>query len=61
MKQNNLSVSAQTDANKYKVFKVMRKSHRQTTIARNLTLEEAQRLVQSFPDSNRSMVCYARQ
>lgn len=46
---------------KYKVFKVGRKSGRKSILARNLSEPEAQRLVKSFPDSNRSMVCYTRQ
>lgn len=46
---------------KYKVFKVGKKSSRRSILARNLSESEAQQLVKSYPDSNRSMVCYARQ
>jgi hypothetical protein len=42
---------------KYKVFRVMKNSGRRITIAKNLTREEAKRLVNSFPDKNNSMVC----
>lgn len=46
---------------KFKVVKVGRKSCRRTIIRRNLTESEAQRLVKSYPNSNRSMVIYTRQ
>lgn len=46
---------------KYKVFRVMRKSCRKVVIERNLTIEQAKRLVNSFPDSNKSMVCFTEQ
>jgi hypothetical protein len=42
---------------KYKVFRVMKNSGRRITIARNLTRDEAKRLVNSFPDAKNSMVC----
>lgn len=45
----------------YKVFRVFRKSNRREIIARGLTLEQAQNMVQSFPDSNTSMVCFDKQ
>jgi len=45
----------------YKVFKLFRKSGRRVTLQRNLTLEEAKRLVNSFPDSPNSMVCFTKQ
>lgn len=45
----------------YIVFKVFRVSRRRQIIRRGLTLEEAQRLVRSYPDSTRSMVCYTKQ
>lgn len=45
----------------YLVFKVGRKSCRKTIIRRNLTLDEARRLVSSYPDSSRSMVCFTKQ
>ncbi len=47
--------------NLYKVVKVMRISNRRQILERNLTLEQAQRLVKSYPDSNRSMVVYYQQ
>lgn len=46
---------------KFKVFKVGRKSGRRTILRYNLTEKEAQQLVNSFPNNNRSMVCYTRQ
>jgi hypothetical protein len=46
---------------KYKVYKVGRKSNRRSILARNLSESEAQRMVKSFPNNNRSMVCYTRQ
>jgi len=46
---------------KYKVYRVYRNSARRTVIGRNLTREQAQRLVQSFPDSNKSMVVFTQQ
>ena len=45
----------------YKVYKVFRVSGRRQIIARNLTREQAQRLVNSFPDSDRSMVVFDKQ
>lgn len=45
----------------YKVFKLYRKSQRREILARNLSLEEAQNMCQSFPDSNTSMVCFEKQ
>jgi len=45
---------------KYNVFKVFRVSHRRQILARNLSRTEAQKLVQSFPDSSRNMVCFTR-
>jgi hypothetical protein len=46
---------------KYKVFKIFRVSGRKQILAKNLTREQAQRLVQSYPDSSRSMVCFTAQ
>jgi hypothetical protein len=46
---------------KFKVYKVGRKSGRRSIIRRNLTESEAQQLVKSFHNSNRSMVCYTAQ
>jgi len=45
----------------YKVFKVGRISQRRQIIRKNLSLQDAQSLVNRYPDSNRSMVCYTRQ
>jgi hypothetical protein len=45
----------------FKVYKVGRKSCRRSIIRKGLTEQEAQTLVKSFPNSNRSMVCYTRQ
>ena len=45
----------------YKVVKIFRKSQRKEVIERNLTRSEAQRLVQSFPDKNNSMVVFYKQ
>jgi len=42
----------------YKVVKLYRISGRRQTLARNLSEAEAQRIVQSFPSSQRSMVIY---
>ena len=45
----------------YKVLKVFRISARRQILARNLTREEAIRIVNSFPDSSRSMVVFTQQ
>ena len=45
----------------YKVYKVFRKSYRREVIARNLTRDEAIKLVNSYPDSNTSMVVFDKQ
>lgn len=45
----------------YKVVKIFRVSRRHQVLERNLTREEAQKIVQSFPDSNRSMVVFYKQ
>lgn len=45
----------------YKVVKVFRKSQRRQIIRRGLTIEEAKRLTNSYPDSQRSMVVFAKQ
>jgi hypothetical protein len=46
---------------KYKVVKIMRVSGRRQILERNLNREEAMRLVNSYPDSNRSMVVFYKQ
>jgi len=45
----------------YIVYKVFRISRRKQILARWLTREEAKRMVNSFPDSNRSMVVFDKQ
>ena len=45
----------------YKVVKLFRVSRRREVIKRGLTLEEAKRLVISYPDSNRSMDVFYKQ
>lgn len=45
----------------YKVVKLFRVSRRRQVLCRNLTREEAMRMVQSFPDSSRSMVVFFKQ
>jgi len=45
----------------YKVVKVMRKSGRRQILRRNLTKEEAQRVVNSYANSNTSMVVFTKQ
>jgi len=45
----------------YKVYKIMRKSLRRVIIRRGLTREQAKALVNSYPDSNRSMVVFDKQ
>jgi len=45
----------------YKVYKIFRVSHRRKIIRRGLTIDEAKRLVNSYPDSTRSMVVFSKQ
>lgn len=45
----------------YKVVKMFRVSRRRQVIRRGLTRDEAKRLVNSYPDSSRSMVVFAKQ
>jgi hypothetical protein len=49
------------DNEKYKVVKVFRVSRRQEVLERNLTREQAMRVVNRYPDSNRSMVVFMKQ
>jgi len=49
------------DNDKYKVVKIFRKSRRREILERNLTREEAKRVVNRYPDSSRSMVVFERQ
>jgi hypothetical protein len=57
----NMSTTTTAPAKRYKVFRVYRNSARRVTIDKGLTLDEAQRLVRSFPSTDRSMVCYTQQ
>lgn len=45
----------------YKVYRVFKVSRRHQIIARNLSRDEAKRLVNSYPDSNKSMVVFDKQ
>jgi hypothetical protein len=45
----------------YKVYKQFRKSRKRQILARDLTREEAQRMVARYPDSNNHMVCFDKQ
>ena len=45
----------------YKVVKLFRVSRRREVLRTNLTLNEAQRLTQSYPDSKASMVVFYKQ
>jgi len=51
----------ETYSGPYKVVKIFRISKRRQVIERNLTREEAKRLVNTYPDSNRSMVVFCKQ
>jgi len=45
----------------YKVYRVYRNSCRKKVIEKNLTIEEARRLVNSFADNEKSMVVFTKQ
>lgn len=45
----------------YKVVKIFRTSNRREVLRRNLTREEAKQVVNSYPDSSRSMVVFTKQ
>ena len=45
----------------YKVVKIFRVSRRREVLQRNLSREEAKRLVNSYPNSERSMVVFMKQ
>ena len=45
----------------YKVVKHYRKSLRNKVIRRGLTIEEAKRIVNSYPDSNNHIVIFTKQ
>lgn len=57
----NTFIGSIEDNEKYKVVKVFRVSRRQEVLERNLTREEAKRVVNRYPDSNRSMVVFMKQ
>lgn len=57
-------IEVQESAKRYKVYKIGRKygmSGRRQVLGRNLTREEARRMVNSYPDSSRSMVLFVQQ
>ena len=45
----------------YKVVKIFRISGRRQVLRRGLTREEAKKVVNSYPDSNKSMVVFMKQ
>ena len=45
----------------YKVVKLFRISGRKQIIKRGLTIDEAKRVVNSYPDSSRSIVIFTKQ
>ena len=45
----------------YKVYTIFRQSRRREVIRRGLTRDEAKALVNSYPDSSRSMVVFDKQ
>ena len=45
----------------YKVVKVFKVSGRREIIERGLTIEQAKRVVERYPDSNKSMVVFTKQ
>jgi hypothetical protein len=49
------------DSDRFKVVKIMRKSRRREILERNLTREQAMRVVNRYPDSSRSIVVFERQ
>lgn len=49
------------DSDRFKVVKIMRKSRRREILERNLTREQAMRVVNRYPDSSRSMVVFERE
>jgi hypothetical protein len=51
----------ETYSGPYKVVKIFRISRRRQVIERNLTREEAKRVVNRYPDSSRSMVVFCKQ
>ena len=61
----NMTQTAQTPGEvytgTYKVVKLFRVSRRRQVIRRGLTRDEARRVVNSYPDSSRSMVIFCKQ
>lgn len=45
----------------YKVVKLFRVSNRRQVLRRGLTIDEAKKVVNSYPDSSRSMVVFCKQ
>ncbi len=45
----------------YKVVKLFRVSNRRQILRRNLSIDEAKNVVNSYPDSSRSMVIFCKQ
>lgn len=45
----------------YKVVKIFRVSQRRQILGRGLTIDQAKRLVNSYPNSTRSMVVFTKQ
>lgn len=56
-----MNTAEKTYTGTYEVFKLYRVSGRREVLRRNLTRDEAQRVVNSYPDSSRSMVVFAKQ
>ena len=48
-------------ATKTRLYKVVRKTSNKKLIEKGLTLDQARRLIRSFPDSDKSMVVYYEQ
>lgn len=46
---------------KYRVVKVYRNSGRRTVLQKNLTRDEAKKIVNAFPDNQKTMVCFTKQ
>lgn len=56
-----MQTTEKTYTGTYKVYKIFRVSHRRQIIRRGLTIDEAKRLVNSYPNSSRSMVVFSKQ
>lgn len=50
-----------TEKEFYKVVKIFKVSNRRQVLRRNLSRDEAKTIVNSYPDSNRSMVVFYKQ